>query len=89
MLAVFGADGEILKRPDERPEFRPGLGTAKKAAQPIFVSRKDILADIGREMVVADKLRHAFEHLAGGRDESATQVVDHGEGDAPGSAHIP
>jgi len=88
VLAVFRADGELLKRPDERPEFRPGLGMAKKAAQAVFVNRKDILADIGREVVVADKLRHALEHLADGRDESATQVVDDGEWDAPGSAHI-
>ena len=63
VLAVFLADGGLLKRPDERPEFRPNLRAAEKTAQLVFVSRKDILADVRRQMVVADKLSHSLEHF--------------------------
>ena len=51
--------------------------------------RKDILAYVGRQMVVADKLLHLQEHFPGRGEEGSPQVVNDGQGQSPVAADIP
>src|SRR6266542_2100843 len=87
-LTALLRDRGILQRTDQRPELRPDLGAANEAPEPIDVRQQDVLAHVGGEVVMADELRHALEHLAGGGDEGLAQVMHDGQRKAPVATDI-
>ena len=74
---------ETFERPDECPKIRSDLCAPEQATKLISVGLEDILADVSRQMIVANELRHFWKEFGGSSDESVTKVVNDRQGQSP------
>ncbi len=79
---------KLPQRSAQGAEPRPEPRLAKQPAQAVDVARKDVLPDVGSEVVVTDELGDPRERLRHSAEERVAEIMDCAKRYAPVSAHI-